>query len=100
MLEDLGLLPTLTWYINDFSKKTGIEVQFEKGETELQLAADMNINIYRMIQEALTNIARYAQVKEARVSISMENQVVNLVVEDTGAGFDWRPSLGVWACAE
>ena len=88
MLEDLGLVHTLAWYINDFSNKTGIEVRFEHSGMETKLAADLNINIYRMIQEALTNIARYADVKEARVSISMDNQVVKLTVEDEGAGFD------------
>ena len=88
MLEDLGLVHTLAWYINDFSKKTGIEVSFEHSGMEITLAADMNINIYRMVQEALTNIARHADVKEAKVSISMDNQLVKLRVEDQGAGFD------------
>ena len=88
MLEDLGLEATLAWYVNDFSKKTGIEVKFEHSGMETKLAADMDINIYRMIQEALTNIARYAEVKEAIVSIKLENRMVKLVVADAGVGFD------------
>jgi PAS domain S-box-containing protein len=90
MLEDLGLVHTLAWYINDFSKKTGIEVRFEHSGMESKLAADMNINIYRMVQEALTNIARHAEVKAAKVSISMGNQLVKLAVQDAGAGFDMQ----------
>ena len=87
MLEDLGLLPTLNWYLNDFGKKTGINVTFAHSALERNLTGDLNITIYRIIQESLTNVARHAEVKEAEVSLILENQVLFIRVEDKGKGF-------------
>ena len=88
MLEDLGLLPTLNWYLNDFSKKTGIEISFEQSGLEKKLTGNLNITVYRIIQEALTNIARYAGVKEARVVLNQHNQKISISIKDQGQGFD------------
>jgi PAS domain S-box-containing protein len=87
MLEDLGLLPTLEWYLNDFGKKTGIKVKFDYSELNRNLPGEFNITIYRVIQESLTNIARYAEVKEATVSLTLENQSLSILIEDKGKGF-------------
>jgi PAS domain S-box-containing protein len=87
MLEDLGLLPTLQWYLNDFGKKTGIDVKYTHSGLDRKFAGDLNITIYRVIQEALTNIARYAEVKEAVVSLKFEDQVLSIRIEDKGQGF-------------
>jgi PAS domain S-box-containing protein len=88
MLEDLGLLPTLQWYFNDFGKRTDINVSFTYPETLGKLPDNFNINIYRIIQEALTNVARYAEVKEAAVTLKSETHTFSLCVEDKGKGFD------------
>lgn len=88
MLEDLGLLPTLQWYFNDFDKKTGININFAHSGLERNLPAEINITVYRIIQEALTNIARYAEVKEATVALELEHQVLFIQIEDKGKGFD------------
>ena len=87
MLEDLGLLSTLNWYLNDFSKKTGININFTHSGLARKFPRDINITIYRIIQEALTNIARYAEVKETAVSLRLENQIIFVRVEDKGKGF-------------
>ncbi len=87
MLEDLGLVATLIWYLKDFSKKSSISVNFTYAGLDRQLPGDINITVYRIIQEALTNIARYAEVKEAKVSIRLEHQTLSLSVKDNGKGF-------------
>jgi signal transduction histidine kinase len=87
MLEDLGLMPTLEWYLNDFGKRTGIKVNFTHSELDQILPGDFNITIYRVIQEALTNIARYAEVKETTVSLTLEKQNLSICIEDKGKGF-------------
>jgi PAS domain S-box-containing protein len=87
MLEDLGLLPTLQWYLNDFAKKTGININLAHSGLERSLTGDINITVYRIIQEALTNITRYAEVKEAGVSLKLENQILSIRIEDKGKGF-------------
>ena len=88
MLEDLGLVPTLNWYFNDFSKKTDIEIHFHHEGLENELPADVKITIYRVVQEALTNIVRYAAVKEANVSIILDGQRLFIRIEDKGKGFN------------
>jgi PAS domain S-box-containing protein len=94
MLEDMGLLQTLTWYFNDFSKKTGINIIFEQSGLETDLPQDINITIYRIIQEALTNIARYAEVKQASIFLNYENQTFYIRIEDKGKGFDLETQSG------
>jgi PAS domain S-box-containing protein len=88
MIEDLGLISTLNWYLTDFSNKTGINVSImQTGFEGKKLSADINITIYRIIQEALTNIARYAGVKDAFVTLDLTSQTVNIKVQDFGKGF-------------
>jgi PAS domain S-box-containing protein len=89
MLEDLGLISTLNWYLNDFAKKTGIRADFEHSGFEgRRPPADINITIYRIIQEALTNIVRYAEVNEAEIALHFENRAIVISVKDKGKGFD------------
>ena len=88
MLEDLGLLPTLNWYFNDFDKKTGILIHFKHSGLETPLPPDVNITIYRIIQEGLTNIARYAEVSEANVTIILDKKRLQVKIADRGKGFD------------
>lgn len=88
MLEDLGLLSTLNWYFNDFGKKTGINIHFKPEGMESRLPPDVNITVYRIIQESLTNIARYAEVKEANVTLILKKQRLFIQIKDKGKGFD------------
>jgi PAS domain S-box-containing protein len=89
MMEDLGLISTLNWYLNDFRKKTGIASDFEQSGFEGKTPPlDINLTIYRVIQEALTNIARYAEVEGAAVALQLKNRMVTIKVRDNGKGFD------------
>lgn len=88
MLEDLGLVPTLNWYFNDFSKKTDIDIHFQQSGLKDELPADVKITIYRIVQEALTNVVRYAEVKEANVAIVLDGQQLVIRIEDKGKGFN------------
>jgi two-component system, NarL family, sensor histidine kinase UhpB len=88
MLDDLGLLPTLLWHFEKFTNQTHIRIQFEHSGLERQLPPEVNTAVYRIIQEALTNIARYAKVDEARVEISVSEDLLVLEIADRGSGFD------------
>lgn len=88
MLDDLGLLPTLLWHIERYTNLTGIKVNFEHHGLQRIFSADVNTAVYRIIQEALTNVARYAKVNKVNVKISISDDVVHLLVEDHGCGFD------------
>jgi signal transduction histidine kinase len=86
MLDDLGLVPTLLWHFERYRAQTGIDVRFHhRGLAGHDGIGD--ITIFRIVQEALTNIARHAGVAEARVELWTEGDRVRIRVSDQGTGF-------------
>ena len=68
MLDDLGLLPTLLWHIEHYTAQTHVKVNFKHSGLEKQrFAPEVETAAYRVVQEALTNVARHANVHEATV---------------------------------
>ncbi len=62
MLDSLGLLPTLFWRFETYSRQTGIQVEFHHTGLEERFAAEVETGAYRIVQEALTNVVRHAAV--------------------------------------
>ncbi|MDO8491374.1 MAG: GAF domain-containing sensor histidine kinase, partial [Dehalococcoidia bacterium] len=88
MLDDLGLLPALQWSLHDFTSKTKIEVDFKHSGIEREFSQPVGTAVYRIIQEALTNVARYAGVKRVAVSVRADGKKLTVQIRDQGAGFD------------
>jgi PAS domain S-box-containing protein len=88
MLDDLGLLPTLLWHFERFSTQTGVKVEFEHRGLNIRLAPNINLAAYRIVQEALTNVARHAGVSQVAVRAWVDEEALHVRVEDRGAGFD------------
>ena len=88
MLDDLGLLTALDWLFKRYSKQTGIHVQFKHTALHERLPARLETAIFRIVQEALTNAARHARVKELSVRLWTNAEQAGLQVRDAGAGFD------------
>jgi len=89
MLDDLGLLPTLLWHIEHYTAQTQVRVNFKhSGLEKRRFAPEVETAAYRLVQEALTNVARHAQTTEATVRLSTHRQTLLIEVEDNGAGFD------------
>lgn len=88
MLDDLGLIPTLVWHLGRFQQQTGIAVDLRYNDVERRFAPIVETTLYRIIQEALTNIARHAQVTEAAVRLWADAENIQAQVEDEGVGFD------------
>jgi PAS domain S-box-containing protein len=86
-LKTLGLHAALEGYCRDYSRRTGVAVTY-KGRDLPGLPDNMGIHLYRLVQEALTNVGKYAQVDRARVTLGVEDGAISLSVEDNGAGFD------------
>ena len=88
MLDDLGLVPTLRWYVNRYAKRLNIEVEFEVIGLEERLSAEVETVLYRAVQEALTNAARHAQASRVRIQLERKESTVAAFIEDDGQGFD------------
>jgi two-component system, NarL family, sensor histidine kinase UhpB len=88
MLDDLGLLPALIWHFERFTKQTNIRIRFDHRGLDRQLPPPVNTAVYRIVQEALTNIARYAKVDEANIEIVADGDRLSVEITDRGAGFD------------
>jgi signal transduction histidine kinase/FixJ family two-component response regulator len=93
MLDDLGLLPTLVWFLNRYSVQTGVRVSFDHQGLEGRFSSAIETAAYRIVQEALTNVARYAGVAQASVRIWASGETLTVQVQDRGAGFDVAAAL-------
>jgi signal transduction histidine kinase len=88
MLDDLGLLPALLWHFERYTTQTGIRVSFEHTGLGGHLPPPVETAAYRIVQEALTNVARHAAVDEATVRLWAGPDLLNIQVIDRGTGFD------------
>lgn len=93
MLDELGLVPTLRWYVNHFAKRMNIHMRFECDGTVGRLAPEIEINLYRTVQEALTNVARHADAEKVLVRLTEREREVEIVIQDDGRGFDVRQRM-------
>jgi PAS domain S-box-containing protein len=93
MLDDMGLIPTLLWHIDRYTKQTQIRVNFRYDEISHRLPLEIETAAYRIIQEALTNVARYAQVNEVFVGLVIQDKTLWVEVLDEGKGFDPSTAL-------
>jgi signal transduction histidine kinase len=91
VLDDLGLVSAVEWLVQGFGQRTGVAAEMRAADEELPLDREANVAAFRLVQEALTNIARHAQAQKVVVSIVKEGAEVVLRIVDDGQGFD--PSL-------
>ena len=87
-LDDLGLGSTLRWYTKEMQRRVPLEIQVEINGEERMLDSAVSTALFRVAQEALTNIVKYAQIATARVRLTYAPQEVILQVEDNGVGFN------------
>ncbi len=88
MLDDFGLINTLRWYFERYTLQTGISVDFIGSVTNRRFGPQAEIALYRITQEALTNAARHAGVKNIVVELVAGRDMLKLRIEDKGCGFD------------
>ena len=90
MLDDLGLLPALRWMAEQSAARSGYSLTFQtRGDMVLErLSPAVEIVCFRIIQEALTNIARHANAHQVQIELSQQAERLTLTVHDDGCGFD------------
>jgi len=92
VLDDLGLIPALRGLCEDFTRRTHIEATLEASDPARPFGREVEVVIYRVVQEALTNVARHAAATSARVQLEAEDGSTRLVVEDDGRGVSGEPT--------
>jgi signal transduction histidine kinase len=88
MLDDLGLRPALLWLIERYGAQTGVKVALRCTGLDRRLRPEVETAAYRIVQEALTNVARHADVKRATVDCSVQATALRVAVSDEGSGFE------------
>jgi signal transduction histidine kinase len=92
MLDEAGLESTLDWYIPNVERQTGITISYEKQGKPFHVDGGAGVHVYRVVQEALNNVARHSGAKEAWVRLRFLADSLELDVEDHGVGFPERQS--------
>ena len=107
VLDDIGLVPALQRLVEDLSARTGLVVELDTAamHPEERLAAEVETAIYRVVQEALTNVVRHARASTASVTLTARDAQIRVFIEDDGVGFDagqphLRPHLGIQGMRE
>ena len=103
ILEELGLGSTIDWYLSTVEKQLGIQVEYEHIGTAVTVDDTTAIHVYRVLQEAVNNVARHSGATRAWVRLRSQTRVLELEVEDHGKGLDAdtaRRGLGLVAMRE
>jgi PAS domain S-box-containing protein len=93
ILDDLGLLPTISWFCREFGEMhPHVRIQREMAVEEESVPDVLKITIYRVLQEAMNNIARHSRASELSLSMKEEDGRLLLTIRDNGVGFDTDPT--------
>jgi len=90
-LDNFGLVPAVRSYAETFAERTGVEVALQTEGEWSKLDPAVETAVYRVIQEALTNISKYAEAKRAFVSMTRVPESMEIIIEDNGKGFSTEP---------
>jgi signal transduction histidine kinase len=86
LLDNLGLAPPIEWQVNEFCSRAGLKCTLALPGDDLTLDPRVSIALYRILQEALTNIGKYARAKNVRVELNVADDNISLLIEDDGVG--------------
>jgi len=102
MLEEVGFESAIDTYIPEFERRTGIAVRYTKSGSDCELSRETSIHLYRVLQEALNNVARHSGSRQAEVRLIRNPEQVTLEIEDHGVGFGaaGRAGLGLISMRE
>jgi len=88
-LDDLGLIPTIHGYVSKFSEETGIKVELNLFEQSAEIDPIVEVAVFRIIQETLSNIKKHAKADRTVIRIQINDGMLKATVSDNGVGFDY-----------
>ena len=86
ILDNLGLVPAIEWLAQEFPKRSGVTCQFRTSDDDLSVDEERTTALFRICQEALTNVARYAGATEVQINLEADEKEITLRVTDNGRG--------------
>jgi signal transduction histidine kinase len=95
MLDDLGLIPALEWQAREVSRRSSIKVKVVAENVSDSLPDPVRTGIYRLVQEALNNVARHSGAKSVLVTVQQKEGSIVLTVKDDGSGFEPDKTRGL-----
>jgi signal transduction histidine kinase len=95
LLDEIGLQAVVPWYVNSFSERSGIQVDLEMPAEVRKLPDSVELTVFRVLQESLTNVHRHSGSKSAKVRLMPENKHITLEVADQGQGMNAENSQHV-----
>ncbi|HMR63983.1 MAG TPA: PAS domain S-box protein [Anaerolineae bacterium] len=87
VLDDYGLLAALRWYVEQFTARVGFSVTIEGQNSIPRLPEQVETTLFRIVQEALTNVAKHARADQVLLKLQVDDEFIRLVVVDDGIGF-------------
>ena len=87
-LDELGLAAALRWYVQSYASRRSIDARFTVTGDDSRLPPDFHTALYRIAQEALTNVAKHAQATQVCVNLVVGAEQVEMEITDNGRGFD------------
>ncbi|HSB07593.1 MAG TPA: histidine kinase [Thermodesulfobacteriota bacterium] len=93
MLDDVGLIPTLRWYIQNFSSRLNIQYSFQAVGFQEKLPHQIETALYRIIQEALNNVAKHSGANRVEIHLERKDSLISASITDDGKGFDLGKAL-------
>ncbi len=105
ILDHLGLAAAIEWYADDFQIRSGVKCRVNIKPDEIDLKETVAVELYRILQEALTNVMRHSQAKNVLINLTMNSKSLRLTIHDNGIGFDekqldYSKSLGLLGIQE
>jgi PAS domain S-box-containing protein len=95
ILDDLGLIPAIEWQISQFRKRTGIRTQIVSNADGLQLPVDASAAVFRVVQEALTNVMRHANATRVGINLDRIDDALRISIADNGKGIRHSQETGL-----
>ena len=93
ILDDLGLTASLEWMAEDMQRNRGIQTSVDVDDVSVPLPPDVQLLLFRIAQEALSNIRRHAQATAAAITLAYDGDHIVMTVSDNGHGFDVPPRI-------
>jgi PAS domain S-box-containing protein len=94
IIDDLGLMPAVKWLVKQKSEESGIDISLKITGKEQRLLQEMELILFRIIQEGLNNVSKHASATEAEVQVEFEDSRVDVSIVDNGQGFELPQTVG------